>query len=94
MIAVAYGETLQEMTYLGLMGLMDPPRNGVKEAVQCLNESGVSVKMLTGDARETAVAIGNFKTFYLYLFNIFFPLIMPFIFRHSISSFYHGVTFD
>lgn len=47
------------MTYLGLMGLMDPPRKGVHEAIEALNQSGVSVKMLTGDARETAVAIGK-----------------------------------
>ena len=58
MIAIAYGEDLQTMTYLGMMGLMDPPRNGVHEAINILNDSGVSVKMLTGDARETAVAIG------------------------------------
>lgn len=58
MIAIAYGEDLQTMTYLGMMGLMDPPRNGVREAINILNDSGVSVKMLTGDARETAVAIG------------------------------------
>ena len=68
MIAIAYGEDLQAMTYLGLMGLMDPPRNGVREAINVLNDSGVSVKMLTGDARETAVAIGmlTFLHFNLY----------------------------
>ena len=59
MIAIAFGSDLQSMTYLGIMGLMDPPRNGVPEAIQVLNRSGVSVKMLTGDARETAVAIGE-----------------------------------
>ena len=31
----------------------------MKEAVQVLSESGVSVKMITGDALETALAIGN-----------------------------------
>lgn len=59
MIAVAFGSDLNSMTYLGLMGLMDPPRNGVPEAIKVLNDSGVSVKMLTGDSRETAVSIGN-----------------------------------
>lgn len=58
-IAVAFGSDLDSLTYLGLMGLMDPPRNGVPEAISVLNESGVSVKMLTGDSRETAVSIGN-----------------------------------
>lgn len=47
------------MTFLGLVGIIDPPRAGVKEAVQVLFESGVSVKMVTGDAFETAMAIGN-----------------------------------
>ena len=54
------------MTYLGLMGLLDPPRNGVPEAISVLNQSGVSVKMLTGDSRETAVSIGK----WLFLFKI------------------------
>ena len=62
MIAVAFGSDLHSMTYLGLMGLIDPPRNGVPEAISVLNESGVSVKMLTGDARETAVSIGNSRS--------------------------------
>lgn len=31
----------------------------MKEAVQVLSESGVSVKMITGDALETALAIGK-----------------------------------
>ena len=57
-IAVAKGEHLQKLTYLGLMGLMDPPRAGVKEAMKILQESGVEIKMITGDARETASAIG------------------------------------
>ena len=59
MIAVAYGDDLKSMTYLGLMGLLDPPRNGVPEAISVLNRSGVSVKMLTGDSRETAVSVGT-----------------------------------
>ena len=70
MIAIAYGEDLQTMTYLGMMGLMDPPRNGVREAINILNESGVSVKMLTGDARETAVAIGLLFFLHLSLYKL------------------------
>ena len=57
---MAYGSDLGSMTYLGLMGLLDPPRIGVPEALRVLAQSGVSVKMLTGDSRETAVSIGNF----------------------------------
>ena len=63
-IAIAYGADLNAMTYLGMMGLMDPPRNGVQDAIRALHESGVAVKMLTGDARETAVSIGDSLCFF------------------------------
>ncbi|KAL2300150.1 hypothetical protein Nmel_012113 [Mimus melanotis] len=53
------GPELGKLTFLGLVGIIDPPRAGVREAVQVLFESGVSVKMITGDALETAVAIGQ-----------------------------------
>ncbi|XP_007528427.1 calcium-transporting ATPase type 2C member 2 isoform X2 [Erinaceus europaeus] len=58
-LALASGPELGKLTFLGLMGIIDPPRAGVKEAVQVLSESGVSVKMITGDALETALAIGR-----------------------------------
>lgn len=58
-LALASGPELGRLTFLGLVGIIDPPRAGVKEAVQVLFESGVSVKMITGDALETAMAIGQ-----------------------------------
>ncbi|XP_038224704.1 calcium-transporting ATPase type 2C member 2 isoform X2 [Dermochelys coriacea] len=58
-LALASGPELGRLTFLGLVGIIDPPRAGVKEAVQLLFESGVSVKMITGDALETAMAIGR-----------------------------------
>uniref|UniRef100_A0A8D2E0Z9 Calcium-transporting ATPase n=1 Tax=Sciurus vulgaris TaxID=55149 RepID=A0A8D2E0Z9_SCIVU len=58
-LALASGPELGRLTFLGLVGIIDPPRVGVKEAVQVLSESGVSVKMVTGDALETALAIGR-----------------------------------
>ncbi|XP_030327100.1 calcium-transporting ATPase type 2C member 2 isoform X2 [Strigops habroptila] len=58
-LALASGPELGKLTFLGLVGIIDPPRAGVREAVQVLLESGVSVKMITGDALETAVAIGQ-----------------------------------
>ncbi|XP_067396283.1 calcium-transporting ATPase type 2C member 2 isoform X2 [Emydura macquarii macquarii] len=58
-LALASGPELGKLTFLGLIGIIDPPRAGVKEAVQVLFESGVSVKMITGDALETAMAIGR-----------------------------------
>nr|XP_027789091.2 calcium-transporting ATPase type 2C member 2 [Marmota flaviventris] len=58
-LALASGPELGRLTFLGLVGIIDPPRAGVKEAVEVLSESGVSVKMITGDALETALAIGR-----------------------------------
>ncbi|XP_039359197.1 calcium-transporting ATPase type 2C member 2 isoform X1 [Mauremys reevesii] len=58
-LALASGPELGRLTFLGLVGIIDPPRAGVKEAVQLLFECGVSVKMITGDALETAMAIGR-----------------------------------
>lgn len=58
-LALASGPELGMLMFLGLIGIIDPPRSGVSEAVQILLESGVSVKMITGDALETAQAIGR-----------------------------------
>uniref|UniRef100_A0A803TU76 P-type Ca(2+) transporter n=1 Tax=Anolis carolinensis TaxID=28377 RepID=A0A803TU76_ANOCA len=59
-LALASGPELGCLTFLGLAGIIDPPRPGVKEAVQVLVKSGVSVKMITGDALETALAVSIF----------------------------------
>ncbi len=49
----------RELTLLGIVGLEDPPRAGVHEAIrQCL-EAGISVVMVTGDHGETAVKIAS-----------------------------------
>lgn len=58
-LAFASGAEMGSLTFLGLVGIIDPPRSGVKEAVATLVSSGVSVKMITGDSQETAVAIGE-----------------------------------
>lgn len=56
---MASGADLQEMTFLGLVGILDPPREGVRESVETLQTTGVQVKMLTGDSEETAMAVGE-----------------------------------
>ncbi|XP_060530685.1 calcium-transporting ATPase type 2C member 1-like [Cylas formicarius] len=58
-IALAQGTSPDQLCYFGLIGICDPPKPRVKEAIGILYESGVQVKMLTGDARETAVAIAQ-----------------------------------
>ncbi len=57
-LAFASGSEMGKLTFLGLVGIIDPPRSGVKEAVGTLKSSGVAIKMITGDSQETAVSIG------------------------------------
>lgn len=57
-LALASGPELGQLMFLGLVGIIDPPRTGVKEAVATLIASGVSIQMITGDSQETAIAIG------------------------------------
>jgi calcium-translocating P-type ATPase len=47
------------LTFLGLTGMMDPPRQGVREAVAACQEAGIQVVMITGDHAATARAIGR-----------------------------------
>lgn len=58
-VAMAKGSTLQELVYVGLVGICDPPRPYVRESITTLIQSGVQVKMVTGDAMDTAVAIAQ-----------------------------------
>ena len=45
--------------FLGLVGIMDPPRAEVKEAIAICQQAGIRVKMITGDQQYTAEAIGR-----------------------------------
>ncbi|XP_056141547.1 calcium-transporting ATPase type 2C member 1 isoform X3 [Lampris incognitus] len=58
-LAFASGAETGSLTFLGLVGIIDPPRSGVKEAVGTLISSGVAIKMITGDSQETAVSIAS-----------------------------------
>ncbi|XP_038137087.1 calcium-transporting ATPase type 2C member 1 isoform X1 [Cyprinodon tularosa] len=58
-LAFASGSQMGNLTFLGLVGIIDPPREGVKEAVATLINSGVAIKMITGDSQETAVSIAS-----------------------------------
>ncbi len=48
-----------ELVFIGLVGMMDPPRPGVKEAIHECQRAGIRVLMITGDHAETARAIGH-----------------------------------
>ncbi|XP_018363238.1 PREDICTED: calcium-transporting ATPase type 2C member 1 isoform X1 [Trachymyrmex cornetzi] len=58
-IGLARGSSLQDLIYVGLVGICDPPRPYVRESISILINSGVKVKMVTGDAKETAAAIAS-----------------------------------
>ncbi|CAG9538346.1 unnamed protein product [Cercopithifilaria johnstoni] len=59
-IALAYGYNERELCYAGMVGIMDPPRPGVAESIEIVQSAGVKVKMVTGDALETACSIGAY----------------------------------
>jgi P-type Ca2+ transporter type 2C len=46
-------------TWLGLLGMEDPVRQGVVEAIRVAKRAGIQVKMITGDYRRTAERIGS-----------------------------------
>jgi len=46
-------------TWLGLVGMEDPVREGVVEAVRVAQKAGIQVKMITGDYRKTAEHIAR-----------------------------------
>jgi len=50
-------EDLTELTFVGLQGMLDPPRAAATDAVARCRNAGISVKMITGDHATTASAI-------------------------------------
>ena len=48
----------QGLTYIGLSGMIDPVRPEVKDAIVLCRDAGIRPIMITGDHRDTAVAIG------------------------------------
>ena len=50
---------VKDLTLLGVLGMIDPPRESAKEAVHECRSAGIAVKMITGDHAATAAAIAR-----------------------------------
>ncbi|NHJ12939.1 MAG: cation-transporting P-type ATPase [Candidatus Thorarchaeota archaeon] len=64
MKSLPHGQNAREdaeskLTYLGFACIVDPPREGVKDAVAACHSAGINVVMITGDASATAKTIAE-----------------------------------
>lgn len=50
---------VRELSFVALVGLMDPPRAEAREAIKLCQQAGIAVKMITGDQKVTAFAIAQ-----------------------------------
>ncbi|MBS7576056.1 MULTISPECIES: HAD-IC family P-type ATPase [unclassified Enterococcus] len=52
-------DILENLEFIGLAGIIDPPKESAIQAVKECQQAGIAVKMITGDHKDTAKAIGK-----------------------------------
>ncbi|MEK4404077.1 cation-translocating P-type ATPase [Sporosarcina sp. FSL K6-6792] len=57
--AMELDQAEEGLTFLGLIGMIDPPREEVKDAIKVTKEAGIRTVMITGDHQDTAFAIAK-----------------------------------
>jgi len=53
----------KDFQFVGLAGILDPPRKEAKELIKIAREAGIKIKIVTGDYRKTAENLLNFLEF-------------------------------
>lgn len=57
--ALDHADIKQDLVFLGLQGMIDPPRPEAMQAIRSCLSAGIQVKMITGDHAKTAAAIAH-----------------------------------
>lgn len=57
--SIGHADLEQDLVFLGLQGMIDPPRPEAIQAIESCRSAGIQVKMITGDHAKTAAAIAQ-----------------------------------
>lgn len=58
-VGKAHDNLEKDLVFVGLLAMIDPPRPEVKDAIKLCNQAGIKVVMITGDHKDTAIAIAK-----------------------------------